>query len=335
MRSLRYITTEPPNASVAMERMDGTPLRQAEMYMRNNFSVPASPPTAFEIKMPGDPVRIVGIDELDSYQPVEITTVMECAGNGRILMTPIPDGTPWDLGGSSIVTARGVRLNDVLGVIRRQVCEVVFTGADRGPVEPDGMVNYQFSLGRELATSPTPLLVTHIGDEPLTVAHGAPVRLMVPGHYAMKSVKWVTRIEGVGTPFDGHFVNKYRYYGDVEEPEAKAVAEIQVRSVISSPSNSSVHDPGMVVVRGSAWTGFGKIANVEISIDDTSWQRAHTTEVGRGVVKWDCEVHLLGGSHTIRARASDTAGNDQPVEPRWNAGGYANNICQQIEVLIR
>ena len=46
----------------------------------------------------------------------------------------------------------------------------------------------------------------------LTAEHGYPVRLLVPGYYGVASVKWLTRISAVETPFHGHFqTDRYVY----------------------------------------------------------------------------------------------------------------------------
>ena len=238
MDQLEAITTSPPNLGVRVENLDAArPLRQDEMYVRCNFDLPASLPRGFTISMPGQPDRWVGVDQLDDSELVEMTIVLECAGNGRTFMEPVPDGTPWTLGGISPITFSGIAVSDVIGPLAAEVQELVFTGADSGEVEPEGAINYQFSI--DVESLDDAYLVTHIGGEPLTPEHGAPVRLLVPGQYAMKSVKWITRIEGVTEPFQGHFVKKYRYFQDTIEAEGEPVAEIAVRSLITNLSDGS------------------------------------------------------------------------------------------------
>jgi hypothetical protein len=34
------------------------------------------------------------------------------------------------------------------------------------------------------------------------------------------------------------------------------------------------------------------------------------------------------------ARATDDSGASQPLEPRWNRNGYANNVIQRVEVQV-
>jgi DMSO/TMAO reductase YedYZ molybdopterin-dependent catalytic subunit len=53
---------------------------------------------------------------------------------------------------------------------------------------------YFVSIDLATARHPQTLLVTHLGGQPLTVEHGAPLRLLVPVKLGLKNVKAVTRI---------------------------------------------------------------------------------------------------------------------------------------------
>lgn len=334
---LEMITESPPNAGVRLTSLRTGSLSQAEMYLRCNFEIPERAPDSFEIRMPGRETRFLSAGDLESMGPIETDLVLECAGNGRTLMSPAPGGTPWGLGGVSPIRVTGVPLSVVLGDLPADVTEVVFTGADHGEVEPEGKVPYQFSLQRELALSTTPLLATHIGGEPLTLDHGAPVRLIVPGQYAMKSVKWLTSIEGVDEPFHGHFVRKYRYYGDDIASEEEPVGSIAVRSLITSPAAGDTVRGPVLPVRGIAWTGTGRIDLVEVSADGgMSWSQAKldSSQNETAPISWATELTVLAGTPSLMARAGDTAGNTQPLEPRWNSNGYANNVVHRVQVTV-
>ena len=331
------MTVNPPNTGVAIENLSGEPLGQDRMYLRCNFPLPSSAPGGFEVVVPGSDVRFVKPEDLQTLEGVEREVVLECAGNGRTLMSPVPEGTPWDLDAVSPISIAGYRLADLVGDLPAEVVEVVFTGADAGVVEPEGRVPYQFSISRDLATSPLPLLVTHIGGEPLDLAHGAPVRLIVPGHYAMNSVKWLVRVEAVTAPFDGHFVKKYRYYGDDWESEQAPVADLAVRSMISTPRDGDVVPSGALEIRGSAWAGSG-VASVEVSADGgETWVEGdveHRPDQPWAAVPWTVTVDAESGLLEIVVRATDSSGATQPLEPRWNANGYANNVLHRVMVHV-
>lgn len=335
MSDLEIITEQPLNAGVRLSALDGTPLPQDRSYSRNSFLTPEPDQVTGEIEvvLPGKESAVLTLERLAVLDQTTEDMVLECAGNGRSLMTPLPSGLAWGLGGVSPIRVTGVRLADALGDLPADVVEVVFTGFDHGRVQPEGEVSYQFSIDAALARSAVPLLATGIGGEPLSHAHGGPVRLVVPGHYAMKSVKWLTRIEGLTEPFHGHFVNRYRYRGDNEFNEGEPVGPIQVRSVISHPEEGSLIPSGTTIVRGSAWSGGVGIALVELSFDGgDSWAPADLTpgDSRFAATRWRCDLALGAGRHTITARATDASGMTQPLQPRWNQLGYANNVAHQV-----
>jgi len=332
----RVISDRPPNTGVLPTALSGDSLDQQEMFVRCSFGPPFPLPTGFDVIVPGKRPRQITPDMLGPLPPVEVDVVLECAGNGRALMRPTPEGIPWLLDGVSPITVGGVRLADVLGSLPEDIVDVVFTGADRGFVHPEGEVHYQYSLSADEARSRGPILATHIGGEPLTAVHGAPIRLIVPGQYGMKSVKWLTRVEAMTSRFTGHFVRRYRYLGDAVEPDGAQVGHIEVRSMISSPFNGeTVSAP--VEVRGSAWSGSGEVEAVEVSVDDgATWHQANLIRRETGgrwaPVRWAVTIDRPAGRAIVLARAFDAAGASQPLDPRWNEKGYGNNVVHRVSV---
>lgn len=307
------------------------------MFVRNHFPVPLTPPTGFELAIPGKKSKFITLDQFTPFQRVHRDIVLECAGNGRSLMKPVPPGTQWALDGVSAITVTGYRLNEVLGPLPADVVEVVFTGADIGTVAPEGRVPYQFPISRELAESTVPLLVTHVGDRALGLTHGGPIRLIVPGHYGMMSVKWLIKAEAVTKPFRGHFPELYRYFDDDFEEERAPVGPIAVRSVISSPLTGEWVSAGALEIRGSAWSGTSEVATVEVSIDGAkTWGQADLVRRETGgrwaPVRWAFTAEPEPGPVEIIARATDDSGATQPLRPRWNANGYANNVIHRVRV---
>lgn len=336
---LRRPVEMPLNTGVDPALLDGDSLPQGQMFRRSNFNIPTRPSDGFEVIVPGRAPRRVSMDLLESFREVEVDLVLECAGNGRTLMSPVPDGTPWGLGAASPISVVGVHLNDVLGGLPDNVKSVVFTGADQGEVPIEGKQNYQFSISPDLALSKLPILVTHIDGEPLTMEHGAPVRLMVPGHYGMASVKWLIRIDALAYRFQGHFVRKYRYFKDDIEEDATPVGPIAVRSMISSPVDEETVYAGLVDIKGAAWTGTGEVIRVEVSADDGEhWEEAelvrHSTGGRFAPVHWAAALELSQGSAVLVARASDSSGAVQPLDSRWNSGGFANNVVHRVKIQV-
>ena len=338
MNSLEYITVSPPNGAVPLADLDGRPLPQDRVYQRNSFPLPGPGEVTgeTEVAFPGRRNRKLTPQRLARLEQVAEEIVLECAGNGRSLITPVVTGLEWGLGGVSPIRVGGVRLIDALGDIPDEVAEVVLTGFDRGAVRPEGEVHYQFSVPADLVRDGSALLVTRLGDEPLGLEHGGPVRFVLPGHYAMKSVKWLTRIEGVTAPFTGHFVNRYRYFGDKVFADGSPVAQIQVRSVIASPTDGERLAAGQVTITGSAWSGAGPVSRVDLSLDgDENWVETNV-KPGSGrlaAVAWRHDLLVGPGEHTVMARATDVSGETQPLVARWNREGYANNVVHRVRFL--
>src|SRR4029077_16999334 len=93
---------------------------------------------------------------------------------------------------------------------------VVFRGADSGEVEDrEGSVHFERSLSTDDLGTSGALLAYAMNGEQLPVHHGYPLRLVVPSWYADASVKWLTQIELIDRPFDGHFqIDRYHIDGD-------------------------------------------------------------------------------------------------------------------------
>lgn len=132
-------------------------------------------------------------------------------------------------------------------------------------------------------------------------------------------------------------MEKYRYFQDSKEPERAPVAAIAVRSVISSPREGEQLSRGSIDVRGSAWSGGGEVEVVEVSVDGgESWEPADLVvpEFGGSfaAVRWALPMEVGPGAVEILARATDAMGETQPLESRWNANGYANNVVHRVAV---
>jgi DMSO/TMAO reductase YedYZ molybdopterin-dependent catalytic subunit len=335
MNGLDYLTVSPPNAAVPLRDLHGRPLPQHRVYQRNSFPMPAPGEINGEVEvvLPGRRPETLDLPRLAGLEQAVEELVLECAGNGRSLITPAVAGVEWGLGGASPIRVGGVRLIDALGDIPDEVEEIVLTGGDRGTVRPEGEVHYQFSVPAPLVRDGSALLVTSLGDESLAREHGGPIRFVLPGHYAMKSVKWLIRIEGVTATFDGHFVNRYRFFGDSAFENGSPVALIQVRSVIAAPAEGGRVTAGRVTFTGSAWSGVGPVTGVAVSLDDNDEWIEADLEAGSGplaAVSWRRDLEVDPGEHTVTARATDASGATQPLVSRWNQGGYANNVTHRL-----
>jgi len=268
---------------------------------------------------------------------------LECAGNGRSLLNPPVNGEQWSLGAVSTAEWTGVPLGEVLdrAGVKAGAREVVFRGADSGKLDASSEpIRFERSLTMDDAQGSGSLLAYAMNGDALPILHGYPLRLIVPGWYAVASVKWLTQIDVIGEMFSGHYQTEtyfYEWQGDgqlIREP----VSLQRVRSLITEPEPDSEVEQGDLPIRGVAWSGAAPIARVEVSIDGGPWQEARLSgERKRHIWQgWELIARLeRPGSTLIAARATDMASRTQPDSPEWNRLGYGNNVIQKVRVGVR
>jgi hypothetical protein len=126
--------------------------------------------------------------------------------------------------------------------------------------------------------------------------------------------------------------------GATLKPEdLKPVTEMNVKSLIARPSRESVHRPGPMTVTGVAWTGRGTVKGVDIKVDDGDWKPAEfTTPAREGTWRlWRFTWDAKPGRHVVSARATDSAGETQPVTTPWNRSGYLWNGLDQVSCEVK
>ena len=121
-----------------------------------------------------------------------------------------------------------------------------------------------------------------MNGEPLPVAHGGPVRLLVPGWAGIASTKWLVGLHVLDRAFAGFWnSDNYIFWGADRTPQ-RPIREMAIKSVISAPLQGAVIEPGSMEVAGFAWSGYGAIAQVEVSTDGgISWGQADLDGAGR------------------------------------------------------
>ena len=315
-------------------------------YLLIHFDIPEVEETSWELKIGGlvaNPIclSLAQIKALPSR--TEVVT-LECAGNGRALFAPRPISQPWLLEGVGTAEWTGTPLKGVLETagVKYDAVEILFTGSDRG-VQGNEVQYYQRSLSVQEATRDEVMLVYAMNGRPLEPQHGFPLRLIVPGWYGMTSVKWLESIEAVGEAFNGYQMHgSYRYKQTADDP-GEPVDLIRVRALLVPPgipdflSRTRLLSPGPVTLTGRAWAGRLGISSVEWSVDGgTTWSDAELGaqqgqfEWRRFKAQWDATV----GKHTLMVRATDTEGNCQSVEPKWNYLGMGNNMVQSVHLVV-
>jgi DMSO/TMAO reductase YedYZ molybdopterin-dependent catalytic subunit len=323
----------------------GIVMPNASFYVRNHFQIPNLDPADWRLSVKGMVDRSLNLSLRDlTNMPSQTRVVtLECAGNGRFQLSPRVKGEQWNFGAVSTAEWTGVPLVEVLdrAGVRQGAQEVSFRGIDSGVVEGlSESIRFERSLCVDDARGADVLLAYAMNGAPLPVQHGYPLRVIVPSWYAVASVKWLTEIEVIGAPFQGHYQTDSYFYewqrdGKVE---VEPVTLQRVRSLITEPEADAEIERGDLAIRGVAWSGAAPIARVDVSIDGKPWREARLV----GDPKrhswqwWELLMHAdAPGTVEIRVRATDMVGRTQPETPEWNRLGYGNNSVQTIRVQIK
>ena len=317
-------------------------------YLLIHFDVPVVDAATWRLEVDGEVERplSLSLDELRRRPAVERTVTMECAGNGRALLDPRPVSQPWLAEAIGTAMWRGVDLRSLLDEagIRTDAVEILFTALDRGI---DGGIPqaYQRSLRTDEPALDDAVLAYEMNDAPLPPQHGFPLRLVVPGWYGMTSVKWLTQITAAVQPFAGYQqVDAYRFRRDEADPGVP-VTRILPRALLAPPGVPDFFTRersvplGPVALEGRAWSGLAPVERVDVSADggETWWDATLEDDLGSRWAwrRWTAEWRPSGpGRYVLSCRATDAAGNVQPLEPVWNVGGYANNAVQRVVVTV-
>lgn len=323
-------------------RHDLTPV--GAHYLLNHFDVPyVTDSSDWALTIAGavsNPVTLK-LDDIKSLPRHTEPVTLECAGNGRALMSPRWPSQPWAQEAVGTAEWTGTPLAPLLDQagISSDAVEVVFYGTDEG-ISSGDRHHYGRSLTVDEACNTDVLLVYEMNGQPLLPQHGFPLRLIVPGWYGMASVKWLNNIDVIETPFDGHQQVKTYVLKDQQGNPTAPVKHMKVRALMIPPgipdwtTRKRLVDPGVIEIHGRAWSGQGvPISKVEF-FDNGNWLEAelHTSKGKYAWTAWSCNWDATPGRHELRCRATDANGDCQPLEAFWDYSGFCNNIAQSVEV---
>jgi DMSO/TMAO reductase YedYZ molybdopterin-dependent catalytic subunit len=260
-------------------------------------------------------------------------------------MEPRPLSQPWLEGAVGTAEWTGTPLAPLLeeAGLAAEAQEIVFGGLDRG-LQGDVEHAYERSLPVAEAQRDEILLAYEINAQPLPPQHGFPLRLIVPGWYGMTHVKWLSSITAVAEPFTGWQQDVAYHVRESEEEQGEPVTRIRPRSLLVPPgipeflSRTRFVEPGPCAIEGRAWSGQAPVSRVEFSDDGGgTWANAELGEQAgefawRG---WSYAWDAAPGEHELCCRATDEAGNVQPLTPEWNWDGVCNNAVQRVQVVVR
>lgn len=278
-------------------------------FERHHAGVPAIDPNSYELMIHGmvDKPTVFSLADLKRFPSVSRICFIECSGNFR---KPDKENiTPQDICG---LTSQSEWTGVMLSTLFREVgvhpkaSWFLAEGSDAAVMTRSIPV----SKGWEDA-----MIVYAQNGEAIRPQQGYPARLLLPGWEGNTSVKWIRRIE----LSDGPFMTREetaRYTEPVKDGKIRQFSfTMDARSIITYPAYPAQLQKGWVEIRGLAWSGRGKIRQVEISTDaGKTWNAARLQEpvldkahtYFRYLWQWN------GDTTAIMSRAIDETGYVQP-----------------------
>ena len=359
LRDGRIVRSESPlNLEMPFSTVDSFLTPTKSFYVRTHFPIPAIDGNAWWLYVEGEVEKPFAINyqELTALQSVTAPVTLECAGNNRNFLEPKVKGVQWRLGAVGTAEWTGVPLSVLLDRAspKPNACEVVLEGADGGmledPKSPPCELKFARSIPVEKARRDV-LLAYKMNGEDLPPEHGFPLRAIVPGWYAMASVKWLQRIIITGRPFTGYYQTlDYAYWQRTEYAhwqrgegiaELTPLTEMQVKAEVAHPAEGeTVPVNTSVRVRGAAWACDAEITKVELSTDGgATWKDAKLLGESNSnawrLWEFTWQTPSQPGKQTLMARATDSLGRTQPLHRDPDRGTYMINHLLPIEVEVR
>ncbi len=340
----------PYNAETPVHWLDEPITPVERFFVRNNGDCPDADPATWRLAVDGFVERTLSlsVDDLArDFETVTITSVLECAGNGRSTLDPDVEGVPWGLGAVGCARFTGVRMRDVLAAagVKPQAVYTAHHSPDR---TESGKPALSRGLPRWKALAPETLIAFAMNGAPLPLAHGGPLRVVAPGFPGSAWQKWLARLELRDREHDGAKMTGLDYRlptvpvrpGATPDPATFAVIEdMPVKALVTHPAEgASLAIDAPCEIRGFAWSGHTPVERVHVSTDGGVTWAAASLEAGEGPFAWRRFrfpwIPDRPGLVTLLARAADAAGRVQPLDQSWNPRGYCNNGCQRVTVAV-
>ena len=324
-----------------------TPTNQ--LYVRNNLPTPAdtivADRDAWQLQVSGvKQPRTISLRELKTMGLETVTMVLQCSGNGRGFFPSKPSGTPWTVGAAGCVTWSGVPVRDVVQALGGLTDGVPYMTGTGGEVLPAGIDPKTVIVERSVpvAAMQDAILAWELNGEPIPLAHGGPLRLIVPGYTGVNNIKYIKQLAFTPKESDARIMSHgYRMTppGGKGDPSQPSVQEMSVKSWINSPvPEDGAQAAGTVQIHGVAFGGLNGIKGVEVSLDGgKTWRAARLVGPDMGKYAWRqfvLQATLPKGKHVLASRATDDRGNVQPETRGENQSGYNNTSWADHAVTI-
>ncbi|RYF04030.1 MAG: sulfite oxidase [Oxalobacteraceae bacterium] len=310
-----------------------------QLYIRNNLPAPpasiVADRDAWKVSLEGvrNP-RTLTLRELKTMGIETTVMVLQCSGNGRGFFPNKPSGTPWTVGAAGSVAWSGVPVRAVAAALGGLIAGAAYLTGTGGEELPEGLDPLSVMVERSvpLGAIEDAMLAWEMNGAPIPLAHGGPLRLIVPGYTGVNNIKYVKRLAFTAKESEARIMSHgYRISppGGKGEPNQPSVQEMSVKSWINAPTPEGGEvKAGPVQIVGVAFGGLHAVNRVDVSVDGgKTWKQARFVGPDFGRYAWRqfaLAATLPAGTHTLMSRATDSAGNVQPEQRMENAGGYNN-----------
>ncbi|WP_050873104.1 sulfite oxidase [Comamonas testosteroni] len=321
----------------------------SQLYVRNNLPTPpesiVADRDAWAVQIDGvNRPRQLSLRELKTMGLETVTMVLQCSGNGRGFFPSKPSGTQWTVGAAGCVVWSGVPVRDVVKALGGVAGGMLYMTGTGGEVLPAGLDPKSVLVERSvpLSAMEDALLAWEMNGEPVPLAHGGPLRLIVPGYTGVNNIKYIKQLAFTAKESEAHIMSHgYRISppGSKGDPSQPSVQEMSVKSWINSPiPEDGNRAAGLVQIQGVAFGGMHAIKGVEVSIDGgKSWRQARLVGPDMGRYAWRqfaLAAQLPKGTYQLASRATDVRGNVQPETRGENQSGYNNTSWADHAVTV-
>jgi sulfane dehydrogenase subunit SoxC len=307
-------------ARTPLHLLDGMMTPSGLHFERSHSGIPDIDPEQHRLAIHGLVKRplVFTLEALSRYPMESRIAFVECAGNSQALNTSQaqPLNATAIHGLLSCSEWTGVKLSTLLDEagVEPGAAWVLAEGADAASM------SRSFPLGKAMDDA---LVCLYQNGERVRPSNGYPIRLLLPGFEGNMNVKWLRRIKVTAQPtMTKDETSKYTIL--LQDGKAwQFVFPLEVKSIITRPSPGlGLKQPGFAEISGLAWSGNGRIRQVEVSADGgQSWAKAALQEpvLPKALTRFRMPWQWNGGPAVLQSRATDETGMVQPTRAQFIA----------------
>lgn len=309
----------------------------SDLYIRNNLPTPSeeivADRDAWDVSVEGvaEP-GTMSLGDMKLLGSETVVAVLQCSGNGRAFFDHEAGGSQWATGAAGNVIWTGVPVRAVAEAMGGVAGDMAFLTGTGGEEIPEGLPPETVRVERSVPVEAMEraILAWDMNGEPVPLAHGGPLRLIVPGYYGINNVKYLKRLAFTAEESPAKIQQtgyRVRPVGVSGDPSQPSMWEMSVKSWITGPLEQA--RAGQVRIEGVAMGGTSAATGVEVSTDGgETWRQARFLGPDMGPFAWRPFVlvaDLDPGTHTLASRATNADGDTQPEEFEPNERAYGHN----------